>query len=546
MENFEILEKIGQGSYSTVLKVKRKEDNIIYALKKVNLSALKEKEKTNSLNEVRILASIHSPYVISYKEAFFDKNSSCLCIVMEYADNGDLYQKIISMKKKACLFEEKQIWKIFIQLIKGLKSLHNLKILHRDLKSANIFLFSDGFVKLGDLNVSKVTKKGLGYTQTGTPYYASPEVWKDHPYDNKSDIWSLGCVLYEMITLKPPFRAPNMDQLYKKVISGEYNKIPSNYSEDLSNIVDYLLQVNSNNRPSCDDLLHNKIIKKYMEIYDNENNLNVNLNDDILLKTIYFPKNLGTLENKLPKANYNGKHVKNCNSFSFLNKNNYNNNNNINKNNYFLNNNNNNNNYNNINTINNNNSNNNILSRNINENQLDYLYKKIEKKDIEYKKKFEKLENEIKNKNEQIKRNFELQVEQNNYILSYLKHRHNKSYDKGSNYNNILSIDNNKIYRKKIKLPKISNNYEINKNNNHKLKNVKSTELRLKTNNNNSHKNLSENKRNIYPKYIIDKEKINLKSLENLYNYNYISSNYYKNNIPVQKYYQKQFINLFN
>ena len=532
MDNFEILEKIGQGAYSTVLKVKRKEDNIIYALKKVNLSALKEKEKTNSLNEVRILASIHSPYVISYKEAFFDKNSSCLCIVMEYADNGDLYQKIISKKKKACLFEEKEIWEIFIQLIKGLKSLHNLKILHRDLKSANIFLFSDGFVKLGDLNVSKVTKKGLGYTQTGTPYYASPEVWKDHPYDNKSDIWSLGCVLYEMITLKPPFRAQNMEQLYKKVISGEYNKIPSNYSEDLSNIVDYLLQVNSNNRPSCDDLLHNEIIIKYMEMYENNNNnLNVNLNGDMLLKTIYFPKNLGTLENKLPKANYNVKHVKNCNSFSFLNKKIYNNN--INKNNYLFDNNN------------NNNNNNNIISRNINENQIDYLYKRKEKKDLEYKKKLEKLENEIKNNNEQIKKNFQIQVEQNNYILSYLKHRQNKSYDKGSNHNNLLNIDN-KIYKKKLKLPKILNNYEINKNNNYKLKNVKSTELRIKNNNNNSHKILTENKRNIYPKYIIDREKVNLKSLENLYNYNYISNNYYNNNIPVQKYYQKKFINLFN
>ena len=86
-------------------------------------------------------------------------------------------------------------------MVKGLKALHNLKILHRDMKSANIFLNSDGVAKLGDLNVSKVAKKGLLYTQTGTPYYASPEVWKDQPYDNKSDVWSLGCVLYEIATL---------------------------------------------------------------------------------------------------------------------------------------------------------------------------------------------------------------------------------------------------------------------------------------------------------------------------------------------------------
>jgi len=95
---------------------------------------LTEKEKMNSLNEVRILASLKSSFVISYKEAFFDENESCLGIVMEYADKGDLYQKICEFKKAAVFFEESDIWRIFIQILKGLKSLHDLKILHRDLK----------------------------------------------------------------------------------------------------------------------------------------------------------------------------------------------------------------------------------------------------------------------------------------------------------------------------------------------------------------------------------------------------------------------------
>lgn len=80
--------------------------------------------------------------------------------------------------------------------------------------------------KLGDMNVSKISEKGLCITQTGTPFYASPEVWKDLSYDCKSDIWSLGCVLYEMITLKPPFRSEDMEGLYKKVIRGIYPRIP--------------------------------------------------------------------------------------------------------------------------------------------------------------------------------------------------------------------------------------------------------------------------------------------------------------------------------
>lgn len=136
--------------------------------------------------------------------------------------------------------------------MRGLKSLHNVNIFHRDLKSANIFLHKDGTAKLGDMNVSKVAKKGLLYTQTGTPYYASPEVWRDQPYDHKSDIWSLGCVIYEAITLKPPFRAEDMQGLYKKVLKGIYPKIPSIFSSDLSALVKFLIQVTPKMRPDCD------------------------------------------------------------------------------------------------------------------------------------------------------------------------------------------------------------------------------------------------------------------------------------------------------
>lgn len=128
--------------------------------------------------------------------------------------------------------------------------LHDLKILHRDIKSANVFLNKNGMVKLGDLNVSK-TSKSLGNTQTGTPYYASPEIWKDEPYDKKSDIWSLGCVLYQMIALKPPFRANDMEGLYRKVIRGFYTRLPPQYSSDLNIVLKMLLQVTPHLRSSC-------------------------------------------------------------------------------------------------------------------------------------------------------------------------------------------------------------------------------------------------------------------------------------------------------
>ena len=202
--------KLGEGAYSNVYKVVRKSDGNVYALKKVRLQNLSDKEKQNALSEVRILASIRCPFVITYRESFIDDDSNSLCIVMEYADGGDLFQKIVVHQKKKTLFDEADVWLIFLSVVKGLRALHALNIMHRDLKSANVFLFAHGEAKLGDLNVSKVVEKGLAYTQTGTPYYASPEVWRDEPYGPKSDIWSLGCVVYEMVSLKPPFRAEDM------------------------------------------------------------------------------------------------------------------------------------------------------------------------------------------------------------------------------------------------------------------------------------------------------------------------------------------------
>ena len=308
MDGFEIISKLGDGSYSVVYKVKRKADDKIYALKKVRLQNLSEKEKENSLNEVRILASVRSTFVIAYKEAFIDENDQSLCIIMEYADKGDLYQKIVQFRKLKYLIEEVDVWRIFIQMTKGLKALHDLKILHRDLKSANIFLFSDGSAKIGDLNVSKVAHKGLGYTQTGTPYYTSPEVWNDEPYDSKSDIWSLACVLYEMLALHPPFRAENMEGLYNKVIKGQYEKICDKYSKDISEMLKLLFKVKAKDRPSCGEILKHPLVQKRLEFFRSQaGNENVEFDDmdeGVLLRTIRIPKNILNLAEKLPESNY--------------------------------------------------------------------------------------------------------------------------------------------------------------------------------------------------------------------------------------------------
>ena len=196
LNDFELGKILGKGSFASVLLVTRKQDRQIYAMKRINIAKMDPKEREGALNEIRILASLSHPNIIGYKEAFFDERSKT---------------------KKRYLFSEETIWTWIIQILKGLKYLHDNKIMHRDLKCANLFLMKNGILKLGDLNVSKIAKFGIAQTQTGTPYYISPEIWEELPYDYKCDIWSVGCIIYEMCTLRPPFRGTSLKELYKNI-----------------------------------------------------------------------------------------------------------------------------------------------------------------------------------------------------------------------------------------------------------------------------------------------------------------------------------------
>ena len=170
------MQKVGDGAYSSVFKVKRIEDGKVYALKKVKIASQSQKDKENAINEVRILSCINHPNVVSYKEAFIDNESSTLNLVMQIADGGDLLKSISDRKKRKVHFRESQVWRVLIETVYGLRAMHELSIMHRDIKSANIFLFknTDGSMqdggnlcqaKLGDMNVSKVTNQaGLNYT----------------------------------------------------------------------------------------------------------------------------------------------------------------------------------------------------------------------------------------------------------------------------------------------------------------------------------------------------------------------------------------------
>lgn len=165
---------------------------------------------SNTLNEVRILSSISNKFIVEYKEAFIEQNNE-MCIVMEFVGGGDLQAKIQKCLSAKTLMNEKRIWFYMIQTLLGLKVLHENKIIHRDIKSANLFLAEDGkTVKLGDMNIAKIIKDKFASTQIGTPYYLAPEIWNNQKYDFKCDVFSLGVVIYEMTALKYPFNGKTL------------------------------------------------------------------------------------------------------------------------------------------------------------------------------------------------------------------------------------------------------------------------------------------------------------------------------------------------
>lgn len=171
-------------------------------IKKIDIAKLSEQEKKDTIKEAKILEVLNHPNIIRFKEVYKTKKGQ-LCIVMDYADGGDLQGKIKAQREKGGYLSEVVILDWFTQICLAMKHCHDRKILHRDLKAQNIFLSGNGIVKLGDFGIAKVLSSTVekAVTIVGTPYYLSPEIIQNSPYNFKSDIWSLGVLLYEMCAL---------------------------------------------------------------------------------------------------------------------------------------------------------------------------------------------------------------------------------------------------------------------------------------------------------------------------------------------------------
>uniref|UniRef100_A0A669P787 non-specific serine/threonine protein kinase n=1 Tax=Phasianus colchicus TaxID=9054 RepID=A0A669P787_PHACC len=263
MDKYIKVQKIGEGSFGKAFLVKDKENNQQYVIKEINISKMSNKEREESRREVAVLANMKHPNIVLYRESF--EENGCLYIVMDYCEGGDLFKKINA--QKGVLFSEDQILDWFVQICLALKHIHDRKILHRDIKSQNIFLTKDGTIQLGDFGIARVLNSTVELARTciGTPYYLSPEICQNRPYNNKSDIWALGCVLYEMCTLKHAFEAGNMKNLVLKIISGSFPPVSMHYSYDLRNLLSQLFKRNPRDRPSVNSILEKNFIAKRVE-----------------------------------------------------------------------------------------------------------------------------------------------------------------------------------------------------------------------------------------------------------------------------------------
>ena len=259
MEDYEVLGLIGKGNFGSISKILRKSDNKILVWKELDYGLMSEKEKQNIVSEVNILKELHHPNIVQYYDRIIDKKNKKIFIIMEYCEGGDIGNVIKKLKKTKEYFPEELIWKFFIQVLMALKTCHNHKegkILHRDIKPSNVFLDGENNAKLGDFGLSRMLSEenNFAYSRVGTPYYMSPEQIEDMRYNEKSDIWSLGCFLYELATFSPPFNATNQLSLALKIKSGNVDNIPSIYSQELSSVIMCLMRVNPENRPNAEEI----------------------------------------------------------------------------------------------------------------------------------------------------------------------------------------------------------------------------------------------------------------------------------------------------
>ncbi|KAL4674061.1 hypothetical protein H8959_017995 [Pygathrix nigripes] len=260
------LRVVGKGSYGEVTLVKHRRDGKQYVIKKLNLRNASSRERQAAEQEAQLLSQLKHPNIVTYKESW-EGGDGLLYIVMGFCEGGDLYRKL--KEQKGQLLPENQVVEWFVQIAMALQYLHEKHILHRDLKTQNVFLTRTNIIKVGDLGIARVLENhcDMASTLIGTPYYMSPELFSNKPYNYKSDVWALGCCVYEMATLKHAFNAKDMNSLVYRIIEGKLPPMPRDYSPELAELIRTMLSKRPEERPSVRSILRQPYIKRQISFF---------------------------------------------------------------------------------------------------------------------------------------------------------------------------------------------------------------------------------------------------------------------------------------
>ena len=260
---------LGRGKFSVVHSTRRRADSLPVALKTIQIFEMGTKERHECLNEIRLLQQMQHPHIIRYLDCKMERNE--LTVVMELADHGDLSQLIKEAKKAGTPLSEPVVWRHFEQIADALAYMHERRVMHRDIKPANVFIHagegsgasgddagSEGgagtVMKLGDLGLGRYfsSKTDVTHSTVGTPYYMSPECIQGGGYDFKSDIWSLGCLLYELGSLRSPFYSDGLNfyMLGKRIMARNFEPM-NGASPEMALLIDRMLQISAADRPTA-------------------------------------------------------------------------------------------------------------------------------------------------------------------------------------------------------------------------------------------------------------------------------------------------------
>ncbi|XP_072277140.1 serine/threonine-protein kinase Nek4 [Pyxicephalus adspersus] len=290
LEDYRIIRVVGKGSYGEVSLASHRAEGKQYVIKKLNLRNAPRRERKAAEQEAQLLSKLKHPNIVAYKESW-EGGDGLLYIVMGYCEGGDLYHKLKDQKAK--LLPESQVVEWFVQIAMALQYLHDLHIMHRDLKTQNIFLTKSNIIKVGDLGIARVLESqyDMASTLIGTPYYMSPELFSNKPYNYKSDVWALGCCVYEMATLKHAFNAKDMNSLVYRIIEGKLPPMPRDYSSDLGDLIGTMLSRQPEKRPTVRQILRKPYIKEHIALFLQHSKLKQGRRKKKVVDSSSVPKN---------------------------------------------------------------------------------------------------------------------------------------------------------------------------------------------------------------------------------------------------------------